>query len=374
MVNAADGRPPSHVGRTDGAYASPAASESAPETSRATDPNDLRAASPGQVSLDRLEAQPPPTNKLSSHSLQEASAVPRNTAFENNAPVNTPTSKHVFKQIDGAATNSGNKTATYSDNHGNQWIGKKSSLTKAVTEVTAQRLATELLGTNGAPETLLTEDGTLFSKKPAGESSNLEQFFADPSNRTQLSEAAQSKIQDTFLDAVVFKIITGDCDIIPENFVLDHANHTVLPIDGENAFIGLVAGRGGYYENWSQQDFDKFIDSPGDFIDNIFSEAGIKDVGFLSKNINQEQLLARFASQTEQLYDQNYLVVQKVVDQTIADLTLLDENTGRLSQDNTLLHELHRKLDNIKLNISTSVEQLYAFTERKYYSEYADNV
>jgi len=371
MVKSTDVSSQNYVQNAQTLYSNTSVADKQQAPTRSTDPNDLRAKTSGTVKLDKgLSADTAPQSKASSHQLKEITTSPDKAVIEGEHSIQTISSERSnFKESGGAAAASGNATATYTDTHGDQWIGKKSTLTKTVTEAVAQRLGTELLGSDRAPITILANDGTLFSKKPEGESSNLEQFFADPDNLQGLSAQAKTQIQDSLLDAIVFKVVTGDSDIIPENFVLDQAKNIVFPIDGENAFIGLVSGNSGELENWSEKDFNDFISNPDEYIQEIFSEAGIDDVGFLSEGIDQNALLGKFVSLTNQLYDNDYAVVQTVVDQTVSDLTALDENTGRLSQDNSLLVELNNHLEDIKSKITSSVEQLYGFAENRFYSE-----
>jgi hypothetical protein len=280
----------------------------------------------------------------------------------------SPTERANYKKIGGAAAASGNATATYKDVKGDQWIGKQSTLQKTVTEVVAQRLATEVLGAGRAPETVLANDGTLFSKKPAGDSDNLGDFFADPDNLSELSSADKSQIQDSFLDALVFKIVSGDSDIIPENFVLDRTAKAVLPIDGENAFIGLVAGDSGELENWTEAQFNEFMDDPGAFVEEFFSDAGI-EAGFLSENIDENTLLGKFVATTNALYNDNYSIVDKVVQQTDHDLVAFDGQTKKLSNDSSLKSDLKNNFEGIKVSLRNSVEQLYSFAENRFYAQ-----
>ena len=264
-----------------------------------------------------------------------------------------------FRRIGGAAAASGNNTATFEDRAGNQWIGKQTSgLAGTVSEVVAQRLATAVLGAHRAPETLLANDGTVFSQKPAGRSDNLETFFSDSESLEALDPTAKQSIQNTFLDALVFKIITGDPDIVADNFVIDINRHTVIPIDGEHAFPGTSA-RADSYGLWSREAFNNFVKKPAEQIDDMFNG----DAGFLSKGIDSQALLHKFSEQTDKIYNDNYALVTNATAAIISDLAELDAHMGALTRDPELTSELSSKIDKILPMMQSHVEQIYAYVQ-----------
>ena len=176
---------------------------------------------------------------------------------------------------------------------------------------------------------------------------------------------------------MIFKAITGDCDIVPANFVVDKTTNMVIPIDGESAFPGTshsadvgsheFADAEASYGTWSKEQLVQFLNDPGEYIDDMFNG----DAGFLSQDINTDDVAIEFLNQLNTVWDNDtFALLKQALRKTTTDLSNINNN-----QDKTTLvgqdpvSESQVKLTNIETMAKNYVNQLYGFLEEYAYEK-----
>lgn len=185
---------------------------------------------------------------------------------------------------------------------GEPWIEKNNtSLNGALNEVFSQKLAQEVLGKENAPETQI--DGSsgrakVFSKVAKGESRSLDEFLdavdsGDEKSKELLDKNIDS-LQNSFLDAVAFKVVSGDSDINLGNFIVkqsDEGKMSVMPIDGENSYD---------FDNIDKDAFNELIKKPKEMGENsllnVDTMADPKILDPLLEGVTSEKMLDSISS------------------------------------------------------------------------------